>query len=289
MNALQPYYNGGIGSGSGSSLLYGLLLVLLSILFIVLVTALIIGIISYFFMAIGLYTMAKNRKLDHAWMAWIPIASGYLMGELINDDVSISTLHIPYAKIFLPLAPFAFALMMSILGLIPQIGMVFIILLSLALSVYQFTALFWLFSIYNKDHRVLFLVLSILFPFMGPIFVFVIRNKEGYDERHPEEVLEVNYDSKSIIALSLGIFSILSCITLIGFSALIGAVGLIFAMIAMKEQKALGRPSGMALAGLICSIVGLSLTLIVLIACVGLGATGLFNGMFNGMFNGTYY
>ncbi|HEY5537200.1 MAG TPA: hypothetical protein VIK23_00865, partial [Acetobacterium sp.] len=244
------------------------------------------------------FAMAKNRKLDHAWLAWIPIANRYLMGELINNDVSVSSLHIPYAKIFLPLSPFAFALIMSILGLIPVLGTVFIILISLALSFYQCTALFWLFSIYSKTHRVLFLVLSIIFPFMGPIFIFIIRNKEGYDERHPEpeEILEVNYDSKSIIALSLGIFSILTCIPYLGASAIIGGVGLIFAMIAMKEQKALGRPSGMALAGLICSIVGLALALLVLIACVacvGIGATGLFNGMFNnisnGISNGTYY
>lgn len=291
MNALQSYYyQGGMGSGSGSNAFSSLFPILFAILVVALITALIIGIVCYVFTAIGLFTMAKNRKLDHAWLAWIPIANRYLMGELINDDVSISSLHIPYAKIFLPLTPFALALIMSILGWIPEIGLVFTILISLALSFYQCTALFWLFSIYSKTHRVLFLVLSIIFPFMGPIFIFVIRNKEGYDERHPEseEVLEVNYDSKSIIALSLGILSILSCVTLIGASAIIGGVGLIFAIIAMKEQKSLGRPSGMALAGLICSIVGLSLTLIVLIACVacvGIGATGLFNGMFNNMFS----
>ncbi|MGV8905159.1 MAG: DUF4190 domain-containing protein [Acetobacterium sp.] len=300
MNALYPYHYGGIGSGSGSDAFYSLLPVLLSILAVLLISALIIGIICYVFMALGLYTMAKNRHLDYAWLAWVPIASSYLMGELINDDVSIGSMHIPYAKIFLPLAPFALGLIMGILGLIPELGTVLIILISLALSFYQCTALFWLFSIYNKTHRVLFLVLSIIFPFMGPIFIFIIRNKEGYDERHPEAVPESNYDAKSILALSLGIISILSCVAFIGGSAFIGGVGLIFGIIAMKEQKSLGRPSGMALAGLICSIVGLSLTLLILIACVaciGIGATGIFdslfnggfNGLFNGMSNGMYY
>jgi len=304
MNALQPYYNGGIGSGSGSDAFYRLLPVLFSILAVLLIAALIIGIIYYVFMALGLYTMARNRNLDHAWLAWVPIANNYLMGELINDDVSIGSMHIPYAKIFLPLAPLAFGVIMSVLGFIPELGTVLIILVSLALSFYQCTALFWLFSIYDKSHRVLFLVLSIIFPFMGPIFVFVIRNKEGYDERHPDAEIEVTYDPKSILALCLGIISILSCVTFIGGSAFIGGVGLIFGIIAMKEQKSLGRPSGLALAGLICSIVGLSLTLLILIACVaciGIGATGIFNGMFNGAFdnifnnmsngmsNGTYY
>jgi len=285
MNMFEPYYGGGMNYGSQSDFMYGIMPVILSVLAVILIFALIIGIICYVFMAIGLYTMAKNRNLDHPWFAWIPIANSYLMGELINDDVSLSSLHIPYAKIFLPLAPFALALIMGILGFIPELGMVLIVLLSLALTFYQCTALFWLFSIYNKEHRVLFLVLSIIFPFMGPIFMFVIRNRVAFDERYPENLTEDNYDSKSIMALSLGVFSIVSSFALIGGSAFLGAVGLIFGIVAMKEKKALGQSPGMALAGLICSIVGLAITLLMLfvcVACVGIGATGIFSGMLNG-------
>lgn len=261
--------------------------VIMSVLGIILVVSLVIGLICYVFNSLGLYTMAKNRNLDNPWLAWIPLASNYLMGELINDDVSISTWHIPYAKLFLPLMGLALTVVMTILGFIPYLGAFIGILLSLALSFYYYAAQFWLYSIYDKDHRVLYLVLSIIFPFLGPIFVFIIRNRDAYDERHPEAVIAETYDSKSILALTLGIFSIVSFITLMGSGLLTGAVGLIFGMIAMKERKLQGLPTGMAMAGLICSIIGMAFTVLMIfacIACVGLGGMGMLGGLMNGMY-----
>ncbi|MEA4806104.1 DUF4190 domain-containing protein [Acetobacterium wieringae] len=261
--------------------------VIMSVLGIILVVSLVIGLICYVFNSLGLYTMAKNRNLDNPWLAWIPLASNYLMGELINDDVSISTWHIPYAKLFLPLMGLALTVVMTILGFIPYLGAFMGILLSLALSFYYYAAQFWLYSIYDKDHRVLYLVLSIIFPFLGPIFVFIIRNRDAYDERHPEAVIAETYDSKSILALTLGIFSIVSFITLMGSGLLTGAVGLIFGMIAMKERKLQGLPTGMAMAGLICSIIGMAFTVLMIfacIACVGLGGMGMLGGLMNGMY-----
>ncbi len=262
-----------------------LLLSIMSILTIILAIALVIGIVCYVFNAIGLYSMAKNRNIDHAWLAWLPIANSYLMGELINDDVSIGSWHIPYAKLFLPLMGLALTLMMAILNLIPYLGAFLGILLSLALGFYYYTALFWLFSIYDQKHRVLYLVLSIVFAFMGPIFIFVIRNRNAYDERHPEAgMIEPSYHAKSILSLCLGIYSIVSFITLMGSGLLTGAVGLIFGIIASKELKSQGKPTGMAMAGLICSIVGIAFTVLILFACVvcvGVGGMGLLGGLMN--------
>ncbi|MDD3308013.1 MAG: DUF4190 domain-containing protein [Acetobacterium sp.] len=278
-------YLGDISSQSDSFM--AIMPVIMSVLGIILVVSLVIGLVCYVFNALGLYTMAKNRNLDNPWLAWIPLASNYLMGELINDDVSISTWHIPYAKLFLPLMGLALTVVMMILGFIPYLGAFIGILLSLALSFYYYTAQFWLYSIYDKDHRVLYLVLSIIFPFLGPIFIFIIRNRDAYDERHPEKVIAETYDSKSILALSLGIFSIVSFITLIGSGLLTGAVGLIFAMIAMKERKLQGLPTGMAMAGLICSIIGMAFTVLMIfacVACVGLGGMGMLGGLMNGMY-----
>lgn len=278
-------YLGDISSQSDSFM--AIMPVIMSVLGIILVVSLVIGLVCYVFNALGLYTMAKNRNLDNPWLAWIPLASNYLMGELINDDVSISTWHIPYAKLFLPLMGLALTVVMMILGFIPYLGAFIGILLSLALSFYYYTAQFWLYSIYDKDHRVLYLVLSIIFPFLGPIFIFIIRNRDAYDERHPERIIAETYDSKSILALSLGIFSIVSFITLIGSGLLTGAVGLIFAMIAMKERKLQGLPTGMAMAGLICSIIGMAFTVLMIfacVACVGLGGMGMLGGLMNGMY-----
>ena len=261
--------------------------VIMSILGIIVVISLVIGLICYVFHSLGLYTMAKNRNLDNPWLAWIPLANNYLMGELINDDVSISTWHIPYAKLFLPLMGLALSVVMTLLGFIPYLGAFMGILLSLALSFYYYAAQFWLYSIYDRDHRVLYLVLSIIFPFLGPIFVFIIRNRDAYDERYPDGALAEAYDSKSILALTLGIFSIVSFITLIGSGLVTGAVGLIFGMVAMKERKLQGLPTGMAMAGLICSIIGMALTVLMIfacIACIGIGGMGMLGGLMDGMY-----
>jgi hypothetical protein len=273
---------------SNSDSFLGILPMIMTILGIILAITLVIGIICYVFSAIGLYTMAKNRNLDHPWLAWIPIASHYLMGELINDDVSIGSWHIPYAKLFLPLMGLALSLVMTILGFIPYLGAFIGILLSIALSIYLYAALFWLFSIYDKDHRILFLVLSIFFPFLGPIFIFVIRHHAAYDDRHPGEGIPETYDSKSILALCLGIFSIVSFFTLMGSGLLTGAVGLIFGMISMKQLKLENKPTGMALGGLICSIIGIALTVLMVFACIlciGIGGMGALGALMNG----TYY
>ncbi|MDK2941501.1 DUF4190 domain-containing protein [Acetobacterium carbinolicum] len=277
-------YMGGISSHPDS--FWAIMPVIMSVLGIILAISLVVGIICYVFNSLGLYTMAKNRNLDNPWLAWIPFASSYLMGELINDDVSIGTWHIPYAKLFLPLMGLALSIVMMVLGFIPYLGAFVSILLSLALSFYYYAAQFWLYSIYDKDHRVLYLVLSIIFPFLGPIFIFIVRNRTPYDERHPEVVAET-YDSKSILALTLGIISIVSVITFIGSGLFTGAVGLIFGMIAMKERKLQGLPTGMAMAGLICSIIGMAFTVLMVFACItciGVGGMGMLGGLMDGMY-----
>ncbi|WKY47353.1 DUF4190 domain-containing protein [Eubacteriaceae bacterium ES3] len=274
---------------SQSEFMLEFLPVFLSILSVIIVISLIIGIITYVFNSIGLYTMAKNRQIDHAWLAWIPIASNYIFGDLINDEVTLGSLHIPYAKIFLTLSSFALAFVSTILGLIPYLGAILSILLSIAFAVYYFTALYWLYNIYAKKHAVLLLVLSIIFPFLGPIFIFAIRNHPAHDERQSEvQTIYSSIDDKSIIALSLGSISIVSAIPLMGSGFLTGAIGMIFAIIAMKELKETDAPHTMALAGLICSIIGLALTVIVMmacIACIGVGTTGLINELSNGFSN----
>ena len=67
-----------------------------------------------------------------------------------------------------------------ILGAIPFIGF----LCPIAYAVYYYAALYRLFKLYNADKAVLFLVLSIIFTFLGPIFLFTMRNNQ------PVEYLE---------------------------------------------------------------------------------------------------
>ena len=67
----------------------------------------------------------------------------------------------------------------------------------------------------------------------------------------------------AVASLVLGIVSIVFSFIGLGIFGLIpGIVGIILGIIAKKKA-----PSGMATAGLVCSIIGVALTLLMLIAC----------------------
>lgn len=90
----------------------------------------------------------------------------------------------------------------------------------------------------------------------------------------------------SIVSLVLGVLSILSnccCSFLLGMFAPIVAVpfsiaGLVTGFIGMKQAKDAGEKNGMAIAGLICSVVGVIVSILFVILMVlgiaGLGAMG---------------
>lgn len=128
-----------------------------------------IGIVFYVLMALGFYTMAKNRGIDHAWFAWVPFLNLYLLGELTGNHAW----GMP-SKWVLLLAPFVF----GILGIIPLIGWIFSSIGSIVYAIYYWVVLYQLYKMYTPDRAVLYIVLSILFSTIAtPIIVFISRNK----------------------------------------------------------------------------------------------------------------
>ncbi|MGI6707497.1 MAG: hypothetical protein ACOX6S_15125 [Clostridia bacterium] len=127
----------------------------------------IIAIVLHILMALGLYKMAQNRGIENPWLAWIPVANLYILGKLIGS-LSISSWEVPSVELFLPIG----AVVAAILGQIPLIGG----LISLAFAVLMFFALHRLFKIYRPQSVTLWLILSIILFFMGPIFIFIMRN-----------------------------------------------------------------------------------------------------------------
>ena len=78
---------------------------------------------------------------------------------------------------------------------------------------------------------------------------------------------------KKGLAIAGLVFGIVSCVCCwAGYGAIAGIicgiVGLVLSINAQKSYKALGQTNGMATAGLILSIIGLVLSVILLIACV---------------------
>lgn len=44
-----------------------------------------ISVALYVLCALGLYTIAKRRGIRHAWLAWVPVASAWVLGSIADD------------------------------------------------------------------------------------------------------------------------------------------------------------------------------------------------------------
>lgn len=123
----------------------------------------IIGIVLYVLMAMGLKKMADNKGIENSWLAFIPIANGYIMG-LVVGDIHLFGNVIPYTEWILVGG--------SLVSFVPVIGQI----LAVIFVIYTLVVMFQLYKMYAPGKEVLYLVISIVFAFMGPMFVFMIRN-----------------------------------------------------------------------------------------------------------------
>ena len=60
----------------------GLLLGVYGVIFGV---SLIFGIVSYIFRGIGLYQIAKRRRIHHPWLSWIPVGDQWILGSVADQ------------------------------------------------------------------------------------------------------------------------------------------------------------------------------------------------------------
>lgn len=155
----------------------GLLAVLGGFIFILII----IGILYYIFNALGFYTMAKNRGINHAWISWIPFLQNFILGELIDDHVW----GIGGARWILLVCPLVIGWMNGyITGAGDEASTIIVSIfsiLSIVYYVYLQCAHYRLFKAYS-DHAVGYTIWSIIFPFLAPIFIFIIR-------KHPYKTL----------------------------------------------------------------------------------------------------
>ena len=160
---------------------YAALAAIFAALGIFLVIFAIIGIVLYILDSIGRYTMAKNRGLNSPWMAWIPFFRDYLLGDIINDKVAFSTLIIPYAKMILVVGPIIISVLSGATYSNNSVVNVLFTLCAIVFAVYQYGAYYRLYRLYRPDSATVFLVLSVFFGFLIPIFTFILRNDESQE------------------------------------------------------------------------------------------------------------
>lgn len=170
-----------------------------------------VAVALYIFQALGLYTIAVRRGIRNPWLAWLPVTDMWLLGSISDQyryvfhgqirnrrkvllglciavGVMTLVLYISYIAVvtklilqipvMITMAPQKVmgSLAASALGAV-GVGVVMWVLAVVA-AVFQYVCIFDLYASCTPNNKVLFLVLSILFPVVMPILLFVCRNKD---------------------------------------------------------------------------------------------------------------
>ena len=173
-----------------------------------LMIALTIGLVIYIFQSVGLHAIAKRRGLHHAWLAWIPVGTYWIVGSIADQYQYVAKGKIKNKRkilLSLSLASFVLGLVLNVTssilmlvtaqaeGAIAVSGMLGVIrsvinaVVSIALVVFWHMALYDLYCSCNPDNAVVFLILGIFFPITIPFFIFFNRKKDGgMPPRKPE-------------------------------------------------------------------------------------------------------
>lgn len=168
-----------------------------------------ICLVLYILRAIGIYTMAKNNDISKPWIAFVPVINSFNLGKIAekykknygSKSASFSLLLLIFNLFKLVLVFLIFVLgfnaVSTILGFAQTaienntemtldmfVSVVPVIIcyvalfgFSLAFAITKFIALWRIYSLYDNKNAVLYTVLSILFNFLDPIFIFILRNK----------------------------------------------------------------------------------------------------------------
>ncbi|HYF75157.1 MAG TPA: hypothetical protein VD757_01110 [Candidatus Nitrosocosmicus sp.] len=135
----------------------------------------IIGVGLYLLFAVGLYGLAKTERTGNEWFAFIPFLQLYIIGKILRE-IKISTYTIPSLELVLPLVPIALTLVGRILGVIPLLGGLLAMILNISYAVFSIIVMYNFYKRYKGEQAALMTILSVILFFMGPIYVFNLRN-----------------------------------------------------------------------------------------------------------------
>ncbi len=177
-----------------------------------------LAIAGYVLRALGLYTIAKRRGINHPWMSWVPVLDLWIVG-CISDQYRyvvkgqnknkrkwLLGLNIAMWAIWLLLIVFmgitAFNIAGSVNGSMTQAEIVEMVIgpllgllagmlpffgIALAVVIIRYMAMYDLYTSCNPQNNVVFLVLSIFFSVTEPFFIFFLRKLDGgMPPRRPE-------------------------------------------------------------------------------------------------------
>lgn len=179
----------------------------------------------YVLTAISLYVIAKRRGLHNAWLAWIPVGSNWLIGSISDQYRYVARgqnkakrkwlLGLNLASAVLTIVILCMgvsvignaivnamnfydedAFLRSILGSAISMFALLVPLLAVAAAakILGYMAFYDIYKSLDPANCVLYLVLSILFPFTQPFFLIFNRNKDlGMPPRKPAAAYTQEY------------------------------------------------------------------------------------------------
>ena len=171
--------------------------------------SLLIGLALYLLESIGVYKMAKSAEIKNPWLAFIPVANGWVFGTLAEKYKKKNGTKSARFGIILPvlegivlieaiaLTIFTVISIKEITGyaldavntsseMAPEqfMSLISVIILYFALmavaiayAVVFFIALWRVYSSFDKPNATLYIVLSVVFTISVPIILFIIRNR----------------------------------------------------------------------------------------------------------------
>ncbi|MGI6279170.1 MAG: hypothetical protein ACOYJS_01250 [Acutalibacteraceae bacterium] len=171
------------------------------------------GIVSLLFLILrgfGLYNMCKRRGIKNGWLSFIPIVSEYVLGKVAagyvqknskkSADLSVFLLILTALKavclcVFFAVGSWmAFSILSEALLAVendtkmtmemfsPFITFVAVLIITFLVAVAQkilyYIALWRIYALYDYNNSTVFLILSLFFNILAPIFIFIIRDYE---------------------------------------------------------------------------------------------------------------
>ena len=178
--------------------------------------SLLIGLALYLLESIGVYKMAKSAEIKNPWLAFIPVANGWVFGTLAEKYKKKNGTKSARFGIILPvlegivlieaiaLTIFTVISIKEITGyaldavntsseMAPEqfMSLISVIILYFALmavaiayAVVFFIALWRVYSSFDKPNATLYIVLSVVFTISSPIILFIIRNRKPEFDPH---------------------------------------------------------------------------------------------------------
>ena len=152
-----------------------------------------VSIAIYVFMALSLYTVAKRRGIAAPWLAWVPVARLWVLGSLSDQYRYLTQGQIRHKRISLLVWTGASWVLTGgiVVGTIAAIAgasvgtILTVLCLALAVAcaaivyvVLYFMALYDVYASCDPQNAAVYLVLSVFFRFLVPVFLFLSRNLE---------------------------------------------------------------------------------------------------------------